>query len=53
MYDKAHAAASLTLGSNSSKQSTKASRAPLSTTDFANVAECFATALNTKAAAFL
>jgi len=33
MYDRAHAAASLTDGSNSSKQTTKASNAPDCTTD--------------------
>jgi len=53
IYDKAQAAASLTLGSNSSRQTTRLSNAPLSTTAYANYAECLATALNTNAAAFL
>ena len=53
IYDKAHAAASLTDGSNSSKQTTNASSADESTTAFAKVYECLATALKTKAAAFL
>jgi len=53
IYDNAHADASFTLGSNSSKQTTKLSKAPLSTTAYANYAECLATALNTNAAAFL
>ena len=53
MYASAYAAASFTDGSNSSRQMTRASRAPESTTACANVAECLATALNTKAAAFL
>ncbi len=53
IYDNAHAAASLTVGSNSSRQTTKASKAPESTTALANCVECLATALNTKAAAFL
>lgn len=53
MYDKAHAADSLTVGSNSSRQTTSASKAPESTTAFASCVECLATALNTKAAAFL
>ena len=43
----------MTYGSNSSKQITKASNAPESTTAWAKVALCFATALKTKAAAFL
>jgi len=53
IYARAYAAASFTLGSNSSKQITNASNAPESTTAWAKVAECLATALNTKAAAFL
>ena len=38
---------------NSSKQTTNASKADESTTAFAKVQECLATALKTKAAAFL
>lgn len=53
MYERAHAAASLTLGSNSSRHMTNASRAPDSTTEVANWVECLATALRTNAAAFL
>eukprot|EP00438_Fugacium_kawagutii_P006865 Skav205280 [mRNA] locus=scaffold1690:101397:104939:- [translate_table: standard] len=53
MYPSAHAADSLTEGSNSSKLSTKDSMAPESTTACASGAECFATARRTKAAAFL
>ena len=53
MYDKAQAAAYLTVGSNSSKQTTRAYKAPESTTALANCVECFATALKTNAAAFL
>ena len=53
MQDKAHAAASLTLGSNSSRHTTKASSALESTTALASWGECLATALRTKAAAFL
>lgn len=53
MHDKAQAAASFTLGSNSSKHTTKASSALESTTALANCGECLATALSTKAAAFL
>ena len=49
----AEAAASLTLGSNSSRQTTRASRAPELTTAQAREVECLATALKTKAAAFL
>lgn len=49
----AQAAFSLTEGSNSSRQATNESRAPESTTAWANLGECFATALSTKAAAFL
>lgn len=53
MQAKAHAAASFTEGSNSSRQLTKASSAPEFTTAFAKCGECFATDLNTYAAAFL
>ncbi len=53
MYARAYAAASFTLGSNSSRQMTRASSAPLSTTAWASVAECLATALRTNASAFL
>lgn len=53
MYPSAQAADSLTPGSNSSRQITRASRAPQSTTDWASCGECLATALRTKAAAFL
>ena len=53
IYDKAQAAASLTEGSNSSRQTTRASKAAESTTALARVYECLATALKTKAAAFL
>lgn len=53
IYDNAHAAFSFTVGSNSSKQATKESSAPESTTAYANYGECLATALNTNAAAFL
>ena len=53
IYLNAEAAASLTLGSNSSKHITSYSRAPESTTDLASVGECFATHLKTNAAAFL
>lgn len=53
IYDNAHAAASFTVGSNSSRQTTKAYKAPESTTAFANYGVCLATALKTKAAAFL
>jgi hypothetical protein len=44
---KAHAAASLTDGSNSSKQFTKASRAPELTTALAKTGLCLATDLST------
>ena len=47
MQARAHAAASLTDGSNSSKQFTNASSAPDSTTDLAKCGECLATDLNT------
>lgn len=53
IYERAQAAASFTEGSNSSKQTTKASKAPEDTTAYAKDVECLATALNTKAAAFL
>lgn len=53
MYDRAHAAAYFTVGSNSYKHTTNAYRAPESTTAFASCVECLATALRTKAAAFL
>ena len=53
IYPRAHAAASFTPGSNSSRQMTRASKAPQSTTDWARPGECFATALSTNAAAFL
>ena len=53
MKESAQAAASFTEGSNSSRQTTSASKAAESTTAFAKVYECFATALKTKAAAFL
>ena len=53
MQAKAQAAASLTDGSNSSKQFTKASKAPEFTTALAKCGECFATDLRTYAAAFL
>jgi len=53
MHAKAHAAASLTEGSNSSKQFTSASRAPELTTALAKWGECLATDLRTYAAAFL
>ena len=53
MKESAQAAASLTVGSNSSRQTTNAYKAPESTTAFASWVECFATALRTKAAAFL
>ena len=53
MQARAHAAASFTDGSNSSKQLTRASNAPELTTAFAKCGECFATDLNTYAAAFL
>ena len=52
MQARAHAAASFTDGSNSSKQFTKASRAPELTTAFAKWGECLATDLKTYAAAF-
>lgn len=52
-YERAHAEFSLTTGSNSSKQFTNETRAPESTTAFANSGECLATALKTNAAAFL
>lgn len=47
MQAKAQAAASLTEGSNSSKQFTKASNAPEFTTALANTGECLATDLKT------
>lgn len=53
IYESAHAAASLTVGSNYYKQTTRAYKAPESTTALANWVECLATALNTNAAAFL
>jgi hypothetical protein len=53
MYERAHAADYLTVGSNSSRHTTRASKAPESTTAFASWVECLATALRTKAAAFL
>jgi hypothetical protein len=53
IHERAHAAASFTLGSNYYKQTTRASRALESTTALASWGECFATALRTKAAAFL
>lgn len=53
IYPMAHAADSLTVGSNSSRHGTKASKAPESTTALASSGECLATARNTKAAAFL
>ncbi len=53
MYPNAQAADSLTDGSNSSKQATKAVSAPESTTACDNSGECLATARKTKAAAFL
>jgi hypothetical protein len=53
MKESAQAAASFTVGSNSSRHTTNASSAPESTTAFASCVECFATALRTKAAAFL
>lgn len=53
IYESAQAAFSLTIGSNSSKQVTRAYKASESTTACANSGECFATALNTNAAAFL
>lgn len=53
IQERAHAAASFTLGSNSSKQTTSAYKALESTTALASCAECLATALRTKAAAFL
>lgn len=53
MYLRAEAAASLTLGSNSSRHWTRASKAPELITAIASVEECFATHLSTKAAAFL
>ncbi len=53
MQASAQAAASLTDGSNSSKQLTNASRAPDSTTDLAKWGERLATDLKTYAAAFL
>lgn len=53
MQAKAQAAASLTEGSNSSKQVTSASKAPEVTTALAKTGECLATDLNTYAAAFL
>ena len=53
MKESAQAAASFTVGSNSSRHTTNASSAPESTTAFASWVECFATALRTKAAAFL
>lgn len=45
--DKAAAADSLTSGSNSSKQITRLSRAPLATTFVARSGECFATFFKT------
>jgi hypothetical protein len=47
MQARAQAAASLTEGSNSSKQLTKASNAPEFTTAFASTGECLATDLKT------
>lgn len=53
IHANAQAAASLTDGSNSSKQLTKASKAPELTTALARTGECLATDLRTYAAAFL
>ena len=53
IYPIAHAAASLTVGSNSSKHGTKVSNAFESTTACDRSGECLATDLRTKAAAFL
>jgi hypothetical protein len=53
MYPMAQAAASFTVGSNSSRHGTRVSSAFESTTACARSGECFATALSTKAAAFL
>lgn len=53
MQAKAYAAPSFTFGSNSSRQVTKASKAPASITHCAKCSECFATDFNTNAAAFL
>lgn len=53
MYPIAHAADSLTSASNSSKQMTRASKAPQSTTDWARLGECRETARSTNAADFL
>jgi hypothetical protein len=53
IYESAHAADSLTVGSNYSRHTTRAYNAPESTTAFASCVECLATALRTKAAAFL
>lgn len=47
MHANAQAAASLTDGSNSSKQLTNASKAPELTTAFAKCGECLATDLKT------
>lgn len=47
MHARAQAAASLTDGSNSSRQLTNASNAPELTTALANTGECLATDLNT------
>ena len=53
MQARAHAAASFTDGSNSSRQLTNASNAPEFTTALARCGECLATDLSTYAAAFL
>jgi hypothetical protein len=53
IHANAQAAASLTEGSNSSKQLTNASKAPELTTALARTGECLATDLSTYAAAFL
>ena len=47
MHDKARAAASLTDGSNYSRQLTRASKAPEFTTALARWGECLATDLRT------
>jgi hypothetical protein len=47
MHESARAAASLTEGSNSSRQLTRASRAPELTTALARCGECLATDLKT------
>lgn len=50
---RAHAADSLTPGSNYSTQTAKDSKVPLSIIALASVFECLANDLNTKQAAFL